>query len=76
VTKPKATGKRKTGDRVSRVAARVLRLIQDGAFFEWYEPSRNEYREGTHLVKALAAFCLAHDEFRGSRKRVKGKRKP
>jgi hypothetical protein len=66
--KVKAGGRRRTSDRVSRIAGRVLRWLGDAPASSaiWFEGVRITVGQ----VRSLAASCLAQDEHRG----IRGKR--
>jgi hypothetical protein len=70
--KVKAGGARRTGDRVSRIAAKVLRAVRYREEIGDSAGTRATFLGGMSItlgdLKALAASCLAQDEHRGARR--------
>lgn len=67
--KTKTKAKKQTGDRVSKIAARVMREWERQSNYEFWPAKKSEQSSVTWSdVLALAASCLAQDETRGKRK--------
>jgi hypothetical protein len=62
-----ATKKRETSDRVSRIAARLLRAMKARPWLTVLLADDFTQKDITRNVKALAASCLNQDQTKGKR---------